>query len=406
MRIAILGAGIAGTCAALELASRGYDIDLYDELSQPISAASYYNEGKVHLGLLYAKDPSLRTARLMITGALSFAPLLKRWAGFDRDLVTVSTPFFYGVHNGSMVNVDDLRAHYARCAQLFDEAMDAGADPYLGIDRRVIAEELSPSELEALVNPEYFVAMFRTSELGVDPRTVAMLLRRRVLSEPCINFIGATRVTDVSFGDRGRLRVTFTREMHPCHDVYDHVANALWHGRLEIDDRVGLRPDQPWSHRYKFGNRVFVSLAGSTLPSITCVLGPFGDIVNYGDNGLYLSWYPEGMIATSYELRPPEWGAQLTTGQRHVVFKRSLAEWLRRCPMLGKLAFTDKDVDPGGGVIFAWGNTGVDDHQSRLHDRHELGVYSVRNYHSVNTGKYTMAPFMGLKTAERILGIA
>lgn len=406
MRIAILGAGIAGTCAALELASRGYDIDLYDELGQPISAASYYNEGKVHLGLLYAKDPSLRTARLMIAGALSFAPLLKRWAGFDRDHVTVSTPFFYGVHNGSMVNVDVLRAHYAACVRLFDEAMDSGADAYLGIDRRMVAEELPRSELETLVNPEYFVAMFRTSELGVDPRTVATLLRRRVRSEPRINFISAAKVTDVSFSDRGRLRVAFTREAHPCHDIYDQVANALWHGRLEIDDRVGLRPDRPWSHRYKFGNRVFVSLSGSALPSITCVLGPFGDIVNYGDNGLFLSWYPEGMIATSYELRPPDWNSQMTVAERHGVFRRSLAEWLKRCPTLGRLEFADEDVDPGGGVIFAWGNTGVDDQQSKLHDRHELGVYSVRNYHSVNTGKYTTAPLMGLRTAERILGIA
>jgi len=61
MRVAILGAGIAGSCAALELAARGHDVDLYDELEAPIRAASYVNEGKVHLGLLYAKDPSLKT---------------------------------------------------------------------------------------------------------------------------------------------------------------------------------------------------------------------------------------------------------------------------------------------------------------------------------------------------------
>ena len=51
--------------------THGHDVDLYDELSQPIRAASYYNEGKVHLGLLYAKDPSLRTARLMLDGLVS-----------------------------------------------------------------------------------------------------------------------------------------------------------------------------------------------------------------------------------------------------------------------------------------------------------------------------------------------
>lgn len=87
------------------------------------------------------------------------------------------------------------------------------------------------------------------------------------------------------------------------------------------------------------------------------------------------------------------------------VFRRSLAEWRKRCPSLATLAFLDKDVDPSGGVIFAWGDTGLDDPWSKLHDRHEVGVYSVGNYHSVNTGKYTLGPLMGLKTAERILGI-
>src|SRR5687767_13834618 len=115
MRIAILGAGNAGTCAALELARRGLLVDLYDECSTPVSRASYHNEGKVHLGLLYAKDTSLKTARTMIEGATMFAPLLDRWIGFDPDELSVSAPFFYGVHVGSMVSVSALTAHYESC---------------------------------------------------------------------------------------------------------------------------------------------------------------------------------------------------------------------------------------------------------------------------------------------------
>ena len=49
MRIAILGAGNAGVCTALELASRGHAVDLYDENSQVITRASQNNEGKIHL---------------------------------------------------------------------------------------------------------------------------------------------------------------------------------------------------------------------------------------------------------------------------------------------------------------------------------------------------------------------
>jgi hypothetical protein len=79
---------------------------------------------------------------------------------------------------------------------------------------------------------------------------------------------------------------------------------------------------------------------------------------------------------------------------------------MERCPPLRSLRFRPSDVDPGGGIIFAWGDTGVDDPESMLHERFEIGVHSYGNYHTVNTGKYTMTPWMGMKTAERILGVS
>ena len=147
-------------------------------------------------------------------------------------------------------------------------------------------------------------------------------------------------------------------------------------------------------------------LTREQLPSITCVLGPFGDIVNYADNGLFVSWYPTGMIATSSALRPPEWEQELSHERRREVFRLSFAEWRKRCPLLESLTFDESAIDPGGGVIFAWGDTDVHDPHSRLHQRHEIGVHSVGHYHTVNTGKFTMTPFMGMRTAERILGAA
>jgi hypothetical protein len=404
MRIAILGAGNAGTCTALELACRGQRVDLYDECDAPVTRASFHNEGKVHLGILYAKDPSLRTAQLMLEGATAFAPLLDRWIGFD-DRLVLSTPFYYGVHGGSMLDVDQLRAHYAGCKQILNDMHAARGSTYLGMECTVQVDQLTQSAMEQLICSDYFVAMFRTNERAVDPRTVAPLLRAAALCNPRIRFIGGARVIDVARSDRGPITVTFEKDGERYVEEYDQVANTLWHGRLEIDARIGLRPEMPWMHRYKFANRVQVPL-GPEIPSVTCVLGPFGDIVNYGPNGLFLSWYPEGMIGTSFDLQPPAWEQELTAERRHDVFRRSHAEWLQRCPLLRSVEFSETDVDPGGGVIFAWGNTGVDDHQSKLHDRYDVGVYSVRNYHTVNTGKYTLSPLMGMRTADRILGVS
>ena len=77
MRVAVLGAGLQGACTALELARAGVKVDLYERESACLTRASAQNEGKVHLGYVFAKDPTLATARAMARGALTFMPLLR-----------------------------------------------------------------------------------------------------------------------------------------------------------------------------------------------------------------------------------------------------------------------------------------------------------------------------------------
>src|SRR5215208_7051347 len=98
MRIAILGAGGVGVCAALELAHSGHSVDIYEQDQKPLMRASRINEGKIHQGFLYAKDSSRRTARLMALGALNFTACLSRWLDLTSDPLNVSEPFVYAVH--------------------------------------------------------------------------------------------------------------------------------------------------------------------------------------------------------------------------------------------------------------------------------------------------------------------
>ena len=78
MTVAVVGGGIQGCTVALELADRGFRVELFDVADSLVTAASRNNEGKVHLGFVYAADPTLRTARLMMRGAFAFAPTLRR----------------------------------------------------------------------------------------------------------------------------------------------------------------------------------------------------------------------------------------------------------------------------------------------------------------------------------------
>ena len=54
-----------------------------------------------------------------------------------------------------------------------------------------------------------------------------------------------------------------------------------------------------------------------------------------------------------------------------------------------------------GGVIFAWGDRDIDDPSSELHQRYDIGPKSWGRYHSVDTGKLTMAPLFGKQVADQ-----
>lgn len=78
MHVAVLGGGLQGACVAMELASAGITVDLYDKNDRCMTQASAQNEGKIHLGYVYANDRTLSTARAMVKGAIVFSSLLRR----------------------------------------------------------------------------------------------------------------------------------------------------------------------------------------------------------------------------------------------------------------------------------------------------------------------------------------
>src|ERR1700745_3073466 len=102
MRVAVLGGGLQGCCAAAELASKGVSVELFDLNPSLLSRTAVANEGKIHLGYMYAADPTLATAKAMMRGALAFDLFFQRHLGVDSDrALETSEPAIYGVHRES-----------------------------------------------------------------------------------------------------------------------------------------------------------------------------------------------------------------------------------------------------------------------------------------------------------------
>lgn len=395
-RVAVLGAGIAGSCLAIELARRGADVTLVDRRSSPMAEASRFNEGKIHLGYLYGADPSMRTARHVLPGGLAFAPIMSDL--LDADLAPHTTPVddLYLVDRDSVVGPEALGSYFARVSALVREHPDAS--DYLVDASGAHSEALGASELARVASPRV-VAGFRVPERSVDTAWVADRLADRVLRDDAIDFRPGVTVAGVTVTDDDRGAIVHGG---PGFDEgFDVVVNALWGGRLAVDRSAGMPLPETWTHRVRWS--LFVRTADVVeTPSAVVAIGPFGDVKNYDGRTFYLSWYSAGLVAegTDVSLAQPE----MPTGEGHDAFVRDVRRGLAPVlPWIDRVFDAATEVLIGGGHVFAEGTGSLADPASGLHRRDRYGIGRRGPYRSIDTGKYSTAPWTARRLAREIL---
>lgn len=393
-RIAVLGAGIMGSSTALFLAQRGLDVALYDAAPVPFMGASRWNEGKIHLGFLYAGDPSLRTAERLLPGGLAFRPLVEELIGCRLQEVTHGDDI-YLVHRDSVVDQHAIGSYLDSVASLV--ASHPAADEYLADVSDARVRSLPRQELQSIANPELVVGGFVVPERSISTRWVADRFVDAIQSTPSIEPRFATRVIGVE-GDAGAALSIATP--HGTEGPFDAVVNALWEGRPRVDASRGIRRDESLTHRFRLS--VFAETSDTLgVPSAVLCLGAFGDVKNYNGREFYISWYPAGLLATGEEVDPPPVPA-LDREAEASTLERIFDELAEHIPAVHDIRSRASDVRLEGGWVFAKGAGAISDPTSSLHERHRVGITQAGNYFSVDTGKYSIAPWLALQVAERI----
>lgn len=401
--ILVLGAGLQGAGVALELARRGARVTLLDQDVRAMNRASLRNEGKIHLGFIYAADPSRDTAHLQLDGALRFRSTISRWLPENRNGIVPSTPFHYLVAGDSLFTPDTLAAHYAAIEDRYQKLLagDRTLD-YLGGRPHSLFHRLTPDEISRHFDPERFQGGFATAELAVDTDPLADAVRRAVTGASLITFLPSHRVRSVEAKGDG-FAVGGDSPSGAWRIEARQVVNATWERRLALDRQLGLEPPKDLLHRLKY--RVLARLPEDLrhAPSVSMVLGRYGDVVVRPEGLAYLSWYPAGLRGWSHDIEPPaDWegpcrGEVAKDMAREVegAIRSGIAGWYRgfeRC----EVAHVD------AGAIVAIGRSDVDDAASGLHDRTQIGVRSRGGYHSVDPGKLTTAPMFAVQAADRV----
>jgi glycine/D-amino acid oxidase-like deaminating enzyme len=396
--VAILGSGIMGSSAALALAARGIRVTLFEARERPFQGASRWNEGKIHLGYTYSAHRSLQTARHLIPGGLAFKRLTERHIGQSIESAVTTHDDTYLIHHDSVTSVAEMESYVAGVDALLAE--EPRASDYIGELKGNRSRRLSSAELAQSYNTEKIHAGFRVPEKSVSTLWLADKFVQALEAEPKIELALKTRVTGVQ-PSKGSMDGPFQIETDAgAAGPFDFVINALWEGRPAIDAGLGILPPAPWSHRLRLV--IFVQTDKPlSVPSTVIATGPFGDIKRYPGRDFYLSWYAAGLLAEGTALAPPPVPELNETDKQ----KRIDAIFHELGAFIPGVKAVQKDAQAiqfEGGWVYACGQGALSDPASTLHRRDSANIHRAGGYISIDTGKYSIAPWLAEQVAAAI----
>lgn len=370
MRVAVIGAGLTGVLVALNLAERGCDVTLFGRSSELISGASYGNEGKIHLGYVYAMDSSLCTAHTMLRGTEAFRREVGRWTSMALFERHISKPFIYAAPLDSMKDPESIQDY-------FDAVSDLGKSYSVapGGRRPLHTSRLSQAELSNLFDASKVSAAWQMEEVAIDPLAIRLALIAALSGLSRIEVRLGCEVQKLEDTKRG-WAVAFSMNAAEESELFDIIINSAWEQRLAIVATAGISQGRPVVHRCKCGLRTGNLGVVANLPSVTFLVGEYGDTVAYAE-GAYINWYPAGMIAQVVNSAPACVDIAQAKGNHEGLVHDSLSGILGLMPAFRELLEgCSSDWDVVGGWITAWGDSGIQDRRSHLHKRHEIGVHS------------------------------
>lgn len=384
--VGIVGAGMLGCLNALFASAAGHRVTILDRESAPWSGASASNEGKIHLGHVYAlADHGTRS--LMLRGALTFADLVNEAVGTPVDWDRLSTaPFSYVVMPGSLLDPSELADRYTLLQRDFSDLQGQFGSRYLGTALTQLTDpRAGRHDLSGL-------PAFETAERAIDPRALGRIVTAALASDDQIEVVTQADVTAIeSHEDSASIRYRHAAGEARTWRV-DLAVNAAWEGQQ------ALRPvGEVRNYRAKVAVVVPTALNG---PPLTLVQGPYGDVVPYADR-TYLSWYPLGRLTHELSIAPASASrAALDAARRDEGLAASQVTELVR---IGAIPATDSSAaDLVGGFVIGDGPLDIEHITSPLHRRGDFGtdvdgrVLTPRNY------KFTTAPLAARATANTL----
>lgn len=390
--VSILGAGIQGVCVALMLQKHGYKVNLIDKSWGIMNRASMTQEGKIHLGLIYGMDKSLRTGYRMVQDALHFAPILDRLLGANQnwDLLK-SKKDTYLVTKDSMLSSKDAETYFEALDTKFQEQIRNTNLHYLGSrPERIFQKSQTPWYVESSL----IDSAFQTEEVSVDQPKLKELFKRKIQNTPSIELFLEHKVMEIKRKKDSLVVVCKTESKTPKNFESEIVVNCMWENRIYFDQMMGIEDDQIHSLRLKYGLILKADDFLLSLDSVNLIHGAYGSfVIHPNSNTAFFCWYPSSMKGLiPYGPLPESWeqacDGNFSKEEIDSLIMDNFIAFKRYIPKLQNFNL----LRVSAGVILAEGNKDIDKPDSGFHSRIESPIRKLDGYYSVSTSKFTSAP--------------
>lgn len=297
--VVVIGAGVAGIGAALELAEQGHKVLLL-ERKELGYGSSGRNAARMGHGFHYADE----VTALNILGAS--IQIQRKYPGFLLKGDQPNSPIEHGryfIAVGSDPGKEKIlsvwykiQEEYARLVKL-DKANQVFGPP------ETFFRILDPKEYEHQVNSAEIELGIETNEHLFQWDRFATFIREKLKTHPNIEFREHTEVLKIRRNNAGRLRfiVELKSANKDSETLYTHhIINSTWENIEALNQGLGIRFD-PESRTNRTKAILVVELPKEleNSNSIFIGMGPFGMMVNMGGGRAMVTYAQATNIETS-----------------------------------------------------------------------------------------------------------
>lgn len=370
--VVIIGGGIAGCSAALELAEKGYKVILLESKSELLSGSSDNTPCRLGLGFHYADQ---ETAVKYLKSTLAF---VKKYG--SEYIVGNSKSIDHPLRRGRYFIVNDSSFEHEKVLRIYKAIQKAYAKLIEEDPKNAVFGEsdnfykiLSVGKYKEQVNSDRVTVGIETAEQILDWPKFKTDLIERVRSHPNITVKTSTSVKLIKdASDQGFIVTTSQKEEHG-----DFVINAAWQNAEALGYQSGYL-STPRTNRLKVIIEVELPPELINSNSMFFCFGPHCSFNNTGDGKGFISYEPVTNIEKSSDIIFPKnlqryLDGDVTDLEKVDIAQKIIAGVTTYIPAMDKAKFTGV-IKFGVVKIKTDENANISSPTSDIHKRRESGV--------------------------------